>query len=63
MAVSPKLTSFRIRDPLVVRIRLESLSVAVKKYSLSVQVQYPILCVEVCVCRLGACTDLIPGSH
>lgn len=42
MAVSPKLTSFRIRDPLAVRLRLESLSVADQKkthsqHTLSVQ--------------------------
>lgn len=45
MAVSPKLTSFRIRDPLIEKLRLESLSVAVKKSTLSVNTHHPKLCV------------------
>lgn len=37
MAVSPKLTSFRIREPLAVRVRLESLSSSVEREGKALQ--------------------------
>lgn len=48
MAVSPKLTSSRIRDPLAVRERLWSLSIAVEK-SPSQNMHSEVVWVEVCV--------------
>lgn len=51
MAVSPKFTSSRIRDPLAVRVRLGSLSTPVEEYTLSVHLK----CQEMVVAHVKVC--------